>query len=318
MEQQTSDYKPPGLLRNGHFNTIRTAIFRKAPRVEFKRERITTHDKDFLDLDLIQKGNKKIAILCHGLEGSSGSKYISGTSHILSSNGFDICAMNYRFCSGEINLTPQLYHSGFTIDLNTVIEHLLPQYEEIYLIGFSLGGNLVLKYVGDQKFNLSSKIQAACAVSVPMNLYSSSIKMLRFQNVLYTKRFLKTLFEKLRLKHQQFPGNFDLQHIPKVKNVLDFDEYYTGPLNGFSGAVDYYTQCSSKQFLENIEVPTLIINALDDPFLAEDCFPSSKEINNEQLTLSYPKYGGHVGFFQNSMYCWEEEQISQFLLNQQP
>ncbi len=313
LKNSYPNYHPSLLLRNGHVNTIFTSLTRKVEGVTFSRERIKTHDGDFIDLDFIKNKNPKIAILCHGLEGSSSSKYILGTSKLLTQNGFDICAMNYRFCSGHINSTPQLYHSGYTIDLNSVVQHVLKDYEEIHLIGFSLGGNLVLKYVGDHKFTLSKKIKSTSAISVPMELHSASLKMLRFQNLPYTKRFLKTLFEKLKQKHEQFPLIFDLTYVDKVKNVLDFDEYYTGPLNGFTGAVDYYTQCSSKQFLHQIAIPTLIINAQDDPFISKECFPSLSEIGNKNITTFYPKYGGHVGFYRKQNICWDEEIILQFL-----
>ena len=315
MNQVALSYKPNLLFRNGHSNTIFTSIFRSVPKVDFRRVRMVTHDEDFIDLDLLKSGSNKLAILCHGLEGSAASKYISGTADILHNNGYDICAMNYRYCSGEINLTPQLYHSGWTTDLHSVVNHLEASYSEIVLVGFSLGGNVVLKYVGDQKYQLSPKLRAICSISVPMHLHSSSIKMLRRQNYFYTRKFIHTLLEKLKIKHKQFPDIFKLEHIPKIKNVLDFDEYYTGPLNGFTGAIDYYTQCSSKQFLSHIEIPTLIVNAIDDPFLSTACFPSDAEINNSFIHTLYPKFGGHVGFYQNGTHCWEEEQILKFLVN---
>lgn len=300
------------MLRSGHLNTMYTALYRKEPQVSFERERITTHDNDFLDLDFIKKDASKLAILCHGLEGSSSSKYISGTAHILSMKGFDICAMNYRFCSGEINRTPQMYHSGWTIDLDTVLRHVENDYDEVYLIGFSLGANLVLKYGGEQKFSLSPKVKAIAAVSVPLNLLSASLEMLRWDNIFYTKRFLRTLNHKIRLKHEQFPKHFNIEHLPEIKTVLDFDDYYTGPLNGFKDARDYYKQCSSDQFLPNIKVPTLIINAIDDPFLGPLCYPSAETIGNSKVSTIYTRYGGHVGFYQSGLYCWEEEKIADF------
>jgi len=306
-------YLPALLLRSGHFNTIYTSLARKEPPIDFYRERIATHDDDFLDLDFVKQGNRKIAILCHGLEGSSASKYISGTSHILSQNGFDICAMNYRFCSGEINRTPQMYHSGWTIDLDTVVQHIEALYDEIFLVGFSLGGNLVLKYGGEKTINKTKKLKGIASVSVPMNLLSSSLQMLKLENRLYTKRFLKTLNVKVKQKSEQFPDFFDTSHIKKIRTVLDFDDYYTGPLNGYKDARDYYEQCSSDQFLKDIEVPTLIVNSYDDPFLGPKCYPSDKEIGNSNVSTLYTKYGGHVGFKQSTLYCWEEERICEFL-----
>lgn len=301
------------LLRNGHLNTIYTSLFRKAPNISFERKRISTHDEDFLDLDYIRNGNKRIAILCHGLEGSSASKYISGISEELLKINFDICAMNYRFCSGEINLTPQLYHSGYTIDLHTTVQEVEKNYDSIAIIGFSLGGNLLLKYLGDGALPLSKKIHNGCAISAPIDLHGSSIVMKRLQNFLYTRRFLKSLFQKLKLKNKQFPEIFNLKFMSQINNVMDFDDYYTGPLNGFKDAIDYYTQCSSLQFLSNINLPTLLVNSYDDPFLSKNCYPKRGDLdNNENLTLEYPRYGGHVGFYQKGS-TWNEKRIIEFL-----
>ncbi|GLR20135.1 YheT family hydrolase [Portibacter lacus] len=306
------EYRPSVLLRNGHINTIYTSLFRNEPEVKFERKRISTYDEDFLDLDLITQNSKKVVILCHGLEGSSGSKYISGTSHLLSENGYDICAMNYRYCSGEINRTPQLYHSGYTPDLHCVIESIESDYEEIYLVGFSLGGNLILKYLGEKLFARTSKLKQAVAISAPVDLKSSSMQMLKFENKLYTNRFLKTLNQKVKEKHKQYPELFDLKYIPKVKTVYDFDDYYTGPLNGFKDADDYYAQCSSRQFLPRIEIPTMLLNSKDDPFLGIDCYPSKEEVKNDLMNLKYSKYGGHVGFYQKGSSCWDEEKVLEF------
>ena len=154
----SNDYKPPFLFKYRHINTIYSSLFRKTKPVFFKRKRIETLDDDFLDIDFIENSSKKIVILCHGLEGSSDSKYIQATAKLLSLNGYSVAAMNYRFCSGEINRQLITYHSGKTDDLHAVINYVLPNYESIYLVGFSLGGNLVLKYNGDSLFSLSSKI----------------------------------------------------------------------------------------------------------------------------------------------------------------
>ncbi len=273
-----------------------------------------TDDGDFIDLDLVNNGANKVAILCHGLEGSSGSKYIQGSSVILSQAGFDICAMNHRSCSGEMNRSAQMYHSGWTQDLDAVVRLMAARYEQIFLVGFSLGGNLVLKYSGEMKMALEPKIKAICAISVPLNLHSASLKMEKLENRLYTWRFLKTLNEKIRQKHLDFPDQYNPIHLSKVKTVKDFDDFYTGPNNGFVDAKDYYDQCSADQFLKDIRVPSLILNAKDDPFLSKDCFPSETEIKNKLVKTSYPKYGGHVGFYLTGTFTWCEIQIRDFLV----
>lgn len=309
----TSNYAPPIPFKNGHLNTIYSSLFRRVNPLSFQRKRIETDDNDFLDIDFLQKGNKKMVVLCHGLEGSSASKYIMATAALLSANNYDIAAMNYRFCSGEINRQLITYHSGRTEDLHAVINDILPVYDELYLVGFSLGGNLVLKYCGDGIYPLHSKIKASVAVSVPVDLYGSAITLQRPQNRLYTWRFLRTLSKKIHLKHQQYPELVDVQLLKKVKKLIDFDEYYTSQLNGFKNARDYYAKASSKQFLSSISNPTLLINAMDDPFLSPSCFPYAEAENNSNFYLMCPYHGGHVGFVSRGDFYWSEHQILRFI-----
>ena len=308
-----TDYKPPLLFKNRHINTIYSSLFRKTKRPSFKRKRIETLDDDFLDIDFIENGSKKIVILCHGLEGSSDSKYIQATAKLLSLNGYSVAAMNYRFCSGEINRQLVTYHSGKTDDLHVVIKYLLPNYDSVYLVGFSLGGNLILKYNGDGLFSLSPKIKANVAISVPVDLKGSSISLKRCENVLYRWRFLRTLSKKMLLKHQQFPNQLDVSPLKKVKTLTDFDDFFTSKINGFKDAEDYYLKVSSKQFIPNITKPTLLINALDDPFLSESCFPIVEAKENSKFNLMTPSYGGHVGFISKGAFYWSEIQILNFL-----
>jgi len=308
-----TDYTPPFLSKNRHFNTIYSSLFRRIKRIPFKRKRIETSDNDFLDVDLIDNGSKKIVILCHGLEGSSNSKYILATAKLLSKNGYSIAAMNYRFCSGEINRQLITYHSGKTDDLHTVINYVLPNYDAIYLVGFSLGGNLILKYNGDGLFALSSKIKASVAISVPIDLKGSSISLQKRENKLYNWRFLRTLSKKMYLKHNQFPKELDIKPLKTIKNLTDFDEYFTSKINGFKNAQDYYFKASSKQFISNISRPTLLINAKDDPFLSQSCFPINEAKNSLNFYLMIPKYGGHVGFISKGDFYWSENQILKFI-----
>ena len=310
-----TDYKPPLLFKNRHVNTIYSSLFRKTKPLSFKRKRIETLDKDFLDIDLIENGSKKIVILCHGLEGSSDSKYIQATAKLLSLNGYSVAAMNYRFCSGEINRQLVTYHSGKTDDLHVVINYVLPNYDSVYLVGFSLGGNLILKYNGDSLFSLSPKIKANVAISVPVDLKGSSISLKRFENVLYRWRFLRTLSKKMHLKHQQFPNELDVAPLKKVKTLTDFDDFFTSKINGFKDAEDYYLKASSKQFIPNISMPTLLINALDDPFLSNSCFPIREAKENSNFFLMTPFHGGHVGFISKGAFYWSEIQILNFLNN---
>ncbi len=309
-----TDYQPTFPFRNAHINTIYSSLFRRLKSLPFKRRRIETPDDDFLDVDFLENGSRKIVVLCHGLEGSSSSKYILATAGLLQANGYAIAAMNYRFCSGEINRQLTTYHSGKTDDLHLVINQLLPNYDAIYLVGFSLGGNLVLKYSGDGIYALSSKIKATVAVSVPIDLHTSSLELSKPKNLLYTWRFLRTLAKKIRLKHQQYPLEVAVEPLKKIKQLIDFDEYYTSSLNGFNNAADYYAQASSKQFLDSIKIPTLLINAMDDPFLSPTCFPLEEAEKSRYFHLMTPRYGGHVGFvsFLRKHY-WIEQQIMAFI-----
>lgn len=313
MPLSEANYIPPFRFKNGHINTIYSSLFRKRKSVGFQRKRIETEDNDFLDIDWVKNGNDKVAVLCHGLEGSSDSKYIRATASLLAKNGYDIAAINYRFCSGEINRQLITYHSGRTEDLHTLIKVLLPDYKALYLVGFSLGGNLVLKYNGDGIFSLSPKIKASVAISVPVDLYGSAIKLQERQNILYTWRFIRTLSKKIYLKHKQYPNEVDVTLLKKVKKLIDFDEYYTSKLNGFIDARDYYKKASSKPFLPQIKKPTLLINAQDDPFLSSSCFPRQEAQNNPNFHLMCPSYGGHVGFISRGEYYWSEYQILDFL-----
>lgn len=308
-----ANFKPVYFLRNGHLNTILNSLIRKPEPIIFNRERIITPDDDFLDVDFYQKGKNKVAILCHGLEGSSDSNYIQGIASLLSTQGFDIAALNYRFCSGEINKQLSSYHAGHTDDLNLVLNQLEPNYTEIYLVGFSLGSNMILKYLGDRKYKLSPKIKAAAAVSALVDLEGASLELSKTKNIIYSKRFIQTLAKKMQLKHQQYPQDVAIEQLKNVKKVIDFDNYFTSVMNGFKDAKDYYAQSNSLQFLKDIEIPTLIINALDDPFASKTCIPTKEAEANENLYLMTPKYGGHVAFFEfNKKYLWSEEQIATF------
>lgn len=310
----TSDYHPRIFLKNKHINTIASSLLRKVIVSPFIRKRLKTKDDDFLDIDFLEGGNNKIAILCHGLEGSSSSKYILGTSKLLYNHNYDIAALNYRSCSGVMNNNIRTYHSGETEDLHTIINHVLPFYEEVFVVGFSLGGNIVLKYAGDGVYSIHQKIKAFISVSVPIDLYGSSMELSKFKNNMYSKHFLKSLLKKAKIKQQKYPSEIELDKLNKVKSLKDFDNCFTSVVHGFSDAIDYYSKCSSKQFLYNIKTPTLIINAWDDPFLSESCYPISEAKKNTFLSLIMPKYGGHVGFFKyKSEFYWNEEQILKFI-----
>lgn len=318
---EKSDYKAPRWAVGGHMQTILPALFRKVDKPAFVREKISTPDGDFLYADWLRKGNKKLAILSHGLEGNSYSGYILGMAKMLHQNGFDVLAWNHRMCTGEINLAPRMYHSGNSEDLRNIINSVLAQniYPEIYLLGFSMGGNITLKYLGEEAENVAKEIKKAVVFSVPVDLGASGIKLAKFSNKIYLNRFLKSLKAKVLLKHKQIPGIFtNIQKLGEVKNFRDFDELFTAPLHGFLGAEDYYRKSSSKQFLHKIKIPTLIVNAKNDPFLPAACFPIDEAKNSKNVYLEMPETGGHVGFFENNLsgVYWSEKRALQFINEQ--
>jgi predicted alpha/beta-fold hydrolase len=314
---QQSDYKAPFYLFNAHLQTIIPGLFRKVDGVKYQRERIVTADNDFLDLDWSCKGNNRIAILSHGLEGDSQRPYIKGMVKELNTHGWDALAWNFRGCGGEINKNLRFYHSGATEDLEEVIAHALQKksYESIVLIGFSLGGNLTLKYLGERGKALRSQIKRSVVFSVPCDLQSGSTKMAGFGNKVYMSRFLKHLRKKVQAKALLMPGQINDKDYHLIKTFKDFDDKYTAPLHGFKDAVDYWTQCSSKHFLKGIAVPTLIVNAKNDPFLSPECFPFSIVNDLPHVYLEAPEEGGHCGFYSNSLSgkFWSEERAIKFL-----
>lgn len=320
MPLVSSNYSPPLFFKNGHFATIYCGLFRKVNGVFQKRERLPLPDGDFLDLDWSDSitPSKKLVILLHGLEGDGQRPYITGSAKLFNQNGYDACAVNYRGCSGETNTLYRSYHSGVTEDLKEVIGHILKtkDYSEIYIKGFSLGGNLALKYLGEDS-TVPKEIKGAVAVSVPCNLHSSCQQLLTFNNILYAIRFKRNLIAKLRKKQELFPDLITDSDIKKIKNLKDFDDIYTSKAHNFKDALDYYTQCSSLQFLPNIKVPSLIINALDDSFLDPECYPFSEAEQNPNLYLETPKHGGHVGFWGKHNITYTEKKALDFF-NQLP
>jgi len=332
----SEDYKPPFWLPDGQSQTIFPSLFRKVEGIHYMRERIYTQDGDFLDVDISEapqppkgelKSDSKLAekvppsgaegavILSHGLEGDSSRQYITGMVKNFNAHGFDCLAWNFRSCSGELNQTKRFYHSGATEDLETIIKHSLSKgYIKIYLVGFSLGGNLTLKYLGEKGQNLYPEIQKAVTFSVPLHLSSSSQKI----GWLYTKRFNKSLTKKILAKSQLFPEfNIDTSNITKIKTLKDFDDRYTSQLHGFIDAEDYYQRNSSLYFLDNISIPTLIINAQNDPFLSKECFPFEQIKTLEKVYFQAPKMGGHCGFYPDDYQgvLWSEKRALTWLMS---
>ncbi len=314
-----STYKAPLLFLSRHLETVIPVAVRTISTIKFDRERLELNDGDFLDLDWIKRGHKKILLLSHGLEGSTSSNYLMGMARAASNSGYDVLAWNYRGCSGEINRNFRFYHSGESADLNLVIQYILSKniYESIGLIGFSVGGNITLKYLGENSQSLSPIIKAAVTFSAPCDLKAGAINLAKWGNKFYMNRFLDSLHGKILAKAKQYPTLINDHGFNKIKNFIEFDERYTAPIHGFLNAMDYYKKCSSIHYISSIKVPTLLVTALNDPFLAKECYPFEQAENNPDFFLETPKNGGHCGFYENNQNgnYWSDNRALDFFSN---
>jgi predicted alpha/beta-fold hydrolase len=297
----TSDYHPNALLANGHMQTIAASTLRRVPEVHYQRERLELPDGDFVDLDWSLASPapaQRLGIISHGLEGDSNRPYVRGMARALNHAGFDALAWNYRGCGGETNRLLRAYHLGDTEDLAEVVNHAVKgrHYAKIFLTGFSAGGNVTLKYLGENAARVPSQVKRAAVFSVPTDLKASSVHISRWQNQIYLRRFLNSLREKMRVKGAYLPGQLDLSELNKLRDFPQFDERYTAPLHGFASADDYYEQSASGRYLGGIRIPTLLVNALNDPFLPASCYPRDAATTSQWFYLETPAEGGHVGF----------------------
>ncbi|MBL7685288.1 MAG: alpha/beta fold hydrolase [Deltaproteobacteria bacterium] len=317
-----SNYITPALLRSGHLQTLYPFLFRKIDEITYRREKLYLEEEDFLDLDWSEKGHSKLLILSHGLGGSSQSGYILGMIRHFHRAGWDALAWNGRGLGGESNQSLKMTHSGASQDLRAVIDHVLTTkaYEEIGLIGFSLGGNITLKYLGEMEKKIPGQIKRAVTFSVPCHLESSAWQLTRPTNILYMKSFLKRLYRYLKEKKEKLPNQINLDNYHLIKNFKQFDDRFVAPQHGFINAEDYWNQSSSIRYLNTISIPTLLVNAKDDPFLPNKCYPFEIADQHEFFHLEVPSFGGHVGFMQDLRHkqYWSEERALKFMIDPLP
>lgn len=313
-----SEYKPPWLFALPHVQTIYPTLFRKLV-LPYVREQLPTPDGDVLDLDWLTARSNSCAVICHGLEGSSRSSYVQGMAQALFAKGVDVLAWNFRGCGGTPNKTLRFYHSGATDDLHVILSHVqsLQQYDHVYLVGFSLGGNMMLKYLGENVYPIPPIVRRVVAFSVPCDLAACSAELARPQNTIYMRRFLRHLRAKIRAKMRLMPGVINDDGYNTIRTFQDFDDRYTAPLHGFRDANHYWSVCSCKQYLPSIRIPTLLVNAADDPFLAPSAYPIEEARSSLSFFLDVPHYGGHCGFvlFNKEGEYWSEKRAVQFLLS---
>lgn len=309
-------HRPPAYLFNGHLETIVPSLFRKVEGVSYLREKISTPDGDFLNLDWAKIGSDRLLVISHGLEGDSKRHYAMGLVKLFNRNGIDVLVWNNRTCGGELNLKPILYHHGASYDLDTVLRHVGSSYSysEIYLAGISMGGAQTLKYLGETGSDLPKEIKKAAVYSTPCNLPSSAETLKHRSNLFYKNRFLGKLKKKMEAKAAQFPELIDLELLAKVNDFDTFDTHFTAKLHGFKDAADFYHSVSADNWMHQIQVPTLIINALNDPLLGPKCYPVELAESKSEIILEMPKRGGHTGFvIANQEFTWAEYRFLDFL-----
>jgi hypothetical protein len=300
-------YAAPAWMPGGHLQTIWPAVISPTPRVRLHRKRWTTPDDDFIDIDWLEASVEPAAsaapwvLMFHGLEGSSQSTYCRSLAAQARQQGWNVAIAHFRTCSGPINLRPRTYHSGDSAEIDWIVRRFKQEFAPtvpIYAAGVSLGGNALMKWAGEQGEAARPLVQATAAVCPPQDLEAGAIALAKPGLArLYMWNFFKTLKPKCEQKWQQYPGSFDRLGAQRAKTFADFDEAATAPLHGFKSARDYWTQSSCRQFLRSIAVPTLVINALNDPFVPAHGLATKHEVSSHVL-LEYPSQGGHVGFAQ--------------------
>lgn len=308
-------FKEAWWCRGAHAQTLFGALFRAKPRINLDRKRLELPDGDFLDLDFLraspQNGRRDVplVIILHGLEGSSRAPYVQALLGSIYAAGWDSVAINMRTCSGVPNRLKQTYHSGKTEDLEWVVNDFIEKEKcgKIYLVGYSIGGNILLKWLGERGGAIPRGVQKAVAISVPYDLTVSVQLMDRgFNRRIYTHALLASLKAKIRMKEKQFPAAIRYDLAKRSATFKEFDGRVTAPLNGFRDEVDYWIKTSCKHFLESIAVPTLLIHAEDDPFFPGKLLPADVIRRSKYLKSLIVPHGGHLGFVAGR-WPWKQE-----------
>lgn len=313
-----SQFKPAWWLRNPHMQTIWPALCRRPVNVPLVRERLELPDGDFIDLDWMEgKQKSHLVLILHGLEGSIESHYAKGMLQRVAHQGWSGLFMHFRGCSGEPNRLRRFYHSGDTGDISFVVDTLFKRYPDLNLavIGYSLGGNVLLKWLGET--GRDNPIKAGIAVSVPFELHKAARRIQSGFSKFYQWYFIRCLRERMSTKFKTKNNDpEDISVLYKLNTMIAFDDAITAPFHGFSGVDEYYTTASSRQYLSSIQVPTLIVHAKDDPFMTEDMIPSTDELS-PKVTLELSDSGGHVGFVTGKYpwrpHYWLETRVPYFL-----
>jgi len=314
-------FKPAWWLPGAHVQTVWPALFRKRPSLPpVRKSRIETPDGDFVDT-WVQPGrpDAPIILLLHGLEGSFDSPYITGMHAAIAATGWTAITLEHRSCGSEMNRARRMYHMGETSDLDFVARDVLqrPGVSRLYVVGYSLGGNVAAKWFGEQGEALPAGVAGGAAISAPYDLSVSAPYMDRRIMRPYRFKFLRSLKKKAVLKNRQYPGIVDIGRVLKCKTYEEFDTLATAPFHGFKDAADYWKQTSCGQFLENVRRPLLLVSAENDPFIQGFTFPVECASQSPYLFPLLVPEGGHVGFVHGSLFrprFWAEEQTLRFFL----
>ena len=301
------NYVAPWWLPGGNLQTIWPALYSRrvfGPHPHYRRERWTTPDKDFIDVDWLVGGASKLPttqrpllVLFHGLEGTSRSQYAEAFADFAYAQDLDYAVAHFRGCSGELNLAPRAYHSGDFEEIDWILQRFRNQHTgPMIVVGISLGGNALLRWaqeMGTQAAQVAASVASVCS---PIDLAAGGYAIGRgFNRLVYTRMFLNTMKPKALLKLAQHPGLFDADALRAARDLYEFDNVFTAPLHGFKSTEDYWARASAKPHLASIQIPALVVNARNDPFVPAWCLPSQRDVG-AHVTLWQPAHGGHVGF----------------------
>jgi len=300
-------------LRSPHLQTLWPVYFKKRFALDLVDEQVELDDGDFLDIHWSKQQSDKVVLILHGLEGSINSQYANSTIHHLEQAGFRAVFMHFRGCSGRPNRLPRAYHSGDTGDLAFIIDHIKMKTGRYpyAVVGFSLGGNVLLKWLGET--GADNPAEKAVAVSVPFRLHDAAARLEMGASRIYRDHLMKSLRQTYvdKFKHIESPLGVDIH---SLRSFWDYDDKVTAPLHGFSGVQEYYDRCSSRPFLKEIRTPTRIIHSKDDPFMFESTVPGVDELSSD-IDMLLTAHGGHVGFVSNDVEgsYWFEHKLIEFL-----
>jgi predicted alpha/beta-fold hydrolase len=320
-----SEFSPAWWLPGAHAQTMWGKLFRPLPPQFTQRIRWNTPDGDFVDLHRLPsaEANAPRLLILHGLEGTIRSHYAQGLLSEARRRGWAADLLIFRSCSDEMNLTRRFYHSGETSDVAFVIDRILNEFpgQSLLAAGVSLGGNVLVKYLGEKRADVPPQLKAAAAISVPFDLARSSRHINRGFARIYQRHFIRSLKRKTVAKLERFPDLVDRGDLLRIRTMYEFDETLTGPLHGFSGADDYYSRSSSLGWLHRVSIPTLLFNAVDDPFMPPDVLDDVRKVatSNPALEVDFPAHGGHAGFIAGANpfrpFYYAERRACDFLAN---